>query len=352
MAGTLGLTTGVARALGPDLIVNGSFEQPHIAPATFAITNSVPGWTLAPGSIGTGIELQNHVAGTPKPPQDQFVELDSNGSTGIFQDVPTTVGTTYVLQFVYSPRPGTAAAENHFSVTAGSQSAVVGPVAGGATTDWQPFSLAFVATSTTSRIQFFDLGPSDGLGGYVDFVSVRAASTCTRTVTGDVVGPVVAAPGETVCITNARVSRGVTVNPGGALVVTSSEISGGINSSGAAFTQICGTQVAAPPGAPDQSIVVTGATGPVLVGNPSGGCPADTISGGLSITADTAGVTFAGNTVSRGAMIDTNTGGPVVVSANSFLTGSLECSGNAPAPTNPSAVNTAAGGTSGQCAGL
>ena len=178
-AGVVGaLVAGLAgsAAAAPNLVVNGSFESPDVPTGRFGIFSSIPGWSFQPrtGATSTGIEIQDHVAGAPAPGAgDQFVELDSNGSTRIFQDVATSPGSTYRLTFLYSPRPGTAAADNRFSVAAGPANAEFGPLTSGAQTIWSNAAVTFVATAASSRIALLDLGPSNGLGAYVDLVSVE-----------------------------------------------------------------------------------------------------------------------------------------------------------------------------------
>lgn len=168
-----------AAALPPDtLLGNGSFEDPAIAQGTFGIFGAIPSWSHAPraGTTSSGIELQHRVAGQPAAGAgNQFVELDSDGPSEIFQDVAAQPGLRHRLAFLSSPRPGTTAAQNHFSVTAGSATLEVGPLAGGAATAWTGADLSFVASSATTRIAFLDLGPEEsagGLGAYVDEVSV------------------------------------------------------------------------------------------------------------------------------------------------------------------------------------
>lgn len=166
----------VPAAGAPNLVVNGSFESPDVPTGRFGLFSSIPGWSFQPrtGATSTGIEIQDHVAGAPAPGAgNQFVELDSNGSTRIFQDVTTSPGSTYRLTFLYSPRPGTAAADNRFSVTAGPATAEFGPLTSGAQTIWSNAAVSFVATAASSQIAFLDLGPSNGLGAYVDLVSVE-----------------------------------------------------------------------------------------------------------------------------------------------------------------------------------
>ena len=178
------LAAGLAGAVGtaaaaPNLIVNGSFETPDAPTGGILITTAVPGWShqARAGTTSSGIEIQDHTAGAPAVGAgDQFVELDSDGPSRIFQDVVTSPGSTYRLSFIYSARPGTPAAENHFRVSAGSAAAEIGPLTSGAQTSWTTRTLDFVATAASSRIEFLDLSPeqaSGGLGAYVDLVAVE-----------------------------------------------------------------------------------------------------------------------------------------------------------------------------------
>lgn len=174
-----GLLAGAETAVAaPNLIVNGSFEMPNVPAGSFGIFAAIPGWSHQPreGTTSSGIEIQDHVAGAPAAGAgDQFVEVDSNGPSRIFQDVATSSGSTYRLTFLYSARPGTAAVENHFQVSAGSSSREIGPVASAAQTSWASAALDFVATANTSRIEYLDLSPeqsSGGVGAFIDLVAV------------------------------------------------------------------------------------------------------------------------------------------------------------------------------------
>ena len=178
----LGGAVGTAAA-APNLIVNGSFETPDVPTGNIGIFPSIPGWShqARAGTTSSGIEIQDHVAGAPAAGAgNQFVELDSNGPSRIFQDVATSPGSTYRLSFIYSARPGTAAAENHFRVSAGPAAAEIGPLASGPQTSWITRTLDFVATATSSRIEFLDLSPeqaSGGVGAYVDLVIVELTNS-------------------------------------------------------------------------------------------------------------------------------------------------------------------------------
>jgi hypothetical protein len=180
--GAIALCTGAAASVGPNLIVNGSFELPDIPTGTAVISPSIPGWSFAPrpGTTSSGIEVQDHVRGAPAAGAgDQFVELDSDGPYLMYQDVATSPGSTYRLAFLYSARPDTLAIENQFQVSAGSATAIIGPLTSGSATNWLTYTLDFVASGSTSRIGFLDLSPKDpvgGFGAYVDEVSVVLAN--------------------------------------------------------------------------------------------------------------------------------------------------------------------------------
>lgn len=169
----------VPEPVGPDVVVNGSFELPDIPTGSFGIFASIPGWSheARPGTTSSGIEVQDHVAGAPATGAGaQFVELDSNGPSRVFQTISTTPGRTYRVTYSYSARPGTAAAQNHFTLTAAAASQEIGPIAGGSQTNWVTATLDFVAAATSTEISFLDLGPeesSGGLGAYIDTVSVQ-----------------------------------------------------------------------------------------------------------------------------------------------------------------------------------
>jgi Bacterial Ig-like domain (group 3) len=173
---------------------------------------------------------------------------------------------------------------------------------------------------------------------------------CTRTLTGDVTGPIAVNPGETLCIVSARVVGPVNVPAGGALVVTNSQILNGIVANNPAFFTVCGSMISAPRGVPTQGIVVTNANVPLRIGDPATGCAPNRVSGDVTLSGNRAGVTFGGNLVSRNVTINDNGPGNTVVKSNTISL-TLACSGNEPAPTNAGQPNTA-GAKTGQCSTL
>jgi hypothetical protein len=154
-----------------NIVVNSSFEDPVLPNGSFALLGSIPGWSLA---SGLSIEIQNHVAGSPFA-GNQFVELDSDGESAIFQNLPTVAGVQYYLSFAFSPRPGVAVNSMGVSWNGSSVTTVNADGTGLLDTRWTVYSFTVLASSDSSRLQFSGLGPSDSLGEYLDAVSVEQA---------------------------------------------------------------------------------------------------------------------------------------------------------------------------------
>lgn len=169
-----------------NLIINGSFEDPDIPTGTFSIFGSLP---VGPWGSSNGIEIQDHVAGSPCPGcGDQFVELDTNQSSAMIQYFTSVVGQQYAISFLYSPRPGRTQPDNvinayGYSTLTGYDLLGAIIVSGDGSllpdTSWSSHTFSFVADSTTSAVVFWDGGNfdptySNGYGGYLDQVSVEA----------------------------------------------------------------------------------------------------------------------------------------------------------------------------------
>jgi len=173
---------------------------------------------------------------------------------------------------------------------------------------------------------------------------------CSRSVTGDVVGPFTVNAGEHLCFDNARVVGPVQVNAGGALTVNASAVTRGIVADRSSFITICGSQISGPSSSPGQGVVVTNATAPLRIGDPANSCAANRVAGDVVLTGNTAGLTLGADIVSGNVTVNNNTGSTDVIMANTIFK-VLACSGNNPAPTNAGQPNTASS-KSGQCASL
>ena len=156
----------------PNLIRGGGFEHPRVHPGRSHPFAAIRGWRLA---YGPNFELQNRLVG-PAAAGQQYAELDSDASTGIFQRVHTQADTTYRLEFCASARPGTPKDENVLVVRWQR-----GPLArieldGGhrTQTEWHDYKFKVRATGTRTRLQFNDRGISDSVGMLLDAVRLHA----------------------------------------------------------------------------------------------------------------------------------------------------------------------------------
>ena len=162
-----------AGAAPTELVTNGGFESPAIPLHTYAVLHTpISGWTeAAPRTCG--IEIQNHVAGSPFEGQ-QFTELDSTCSTEIYQNLTTIPGKTYRLTYEFSARPTRGPADNVLQAWWNGKLLDTEQLDGIGLTDtnWIKFSYHVKATGTTTQIAFADAGVSNSYGTYLDDVSV------------------------------------------------------------------------------------------------------------------------------------------------------------------------------------
>ncbi|MBP0019000.1 MAG: DUF642 domain-containing protein [Cyanobacteria bacterium SBLK] len=160
-----------------DLIVNGSFETPVVPNGDRTYYKSIPGWTLL---TGYEIELQRNHAGRAYI-GEQLVELDSNRTTRIYQDITTTPGRTYKLTFAFSARPKIP--DNRLNVRWGNTLVAQLSKNGTGLTDtqWQVYTYELQATAITTRLSFDNLNElSNVYGAFLDGVSLRQSTFITN----------------------------------------------------------------------------------------------------------------------------------------------------------------------------
>ncbi len=180
-----------------NLLVNGSFEEPIVVNSSlwdkFA---SVSGWTIAKVSDGLGTTLELHRGWSSNVAADgaQYAELDGDHSTKIAQSVTTTPGAEYKLVWAFAPRQDTGANENKLSIKVnGAEVATNGPATQSgavAADDWTKTAVNFVATGTSTVIEFADAGNSDSYGTFLDnaqlcLVKEAPAPSCSLTIVSD-----------------------------------------------------------------------------------------------------------------------------------------------------------------------
>lgn len=177
LAGTAAAVLGIAGSAQAATVVFFSTFNGLQPLNTWSVVQSADGWTT---SSGPGIELQNRVAGNPNTSaeDDVFVELDShNGLNGLNNSSMSrkiTNGGSYVLQFLYSPRPTVSAESNGIGVFLNNvQIPPTFQQLGNSQTSWSLKTLQFYAPAN-STLTFSALGTSETLGGYVDDIKLTA----------------------------------------------------------------------------------------------------------------------------------------------------------------------------------
>lgn len=164
----------------PTAVVNGGFEIPALPPGGYGqFTDSdVPGWqtTASDGEFefwGSGFN------GVPAAEGNNFVELNANEVSTLYQDLPTTPGTTLQWSLQHRGRAGVDTLRVLIGDPAGPliQS---GPDLSDGNTAWGAHSALYVvpAGQTTTRFAFESVSAAGGnatIGNFLDAVSFGTA---------------------------------------------------------------------------------------------------------------------------------------------------------------------------------
>lgn len=151
---------------GTNLIENGGFEKPSLRNRSWRLFRQIDGWTAT-----QLIEIQNNVAGSPNTGV-AFTELDTTRSTTISQAINTMANCTYTLEFAFSARPRTKETDNVLIIKWNGK--VVDTLVKKSTsqTNWQTYVYELTANSGESTLEFQDGGVPNGVGTYLDTVSL------------------------------------------------------------------------------------------------------------------------------------------------------------------------------------
>ena len=176
-------------------------------------------------------------------------------------------------------------------------------------------------------------------------VAANAAQACTTTISGAHSGVINVPAQQTLCLRDAVQDGAVNVAPGGGLSVFGSTVTGAVTlKAGYSSLTFCDSQTVR------GAISATGGSGPVEIGGAgllgSLFCPSNTIDGAVTLDANLAGVTLAGNQINGAVTASANLGGTTI--SGNRIAGSLTCTTNAPPPTNAGVRNAVGGGRSGQ----
>ena len=166
---TAGLAVSVKAS--PNLVVNGGFESPAIAPP-YLLDVTPTGWT------GDGdLTVQGYAGAVNSGEGNQWFDLnpDDSAGTGISQSINLTPGEVYTFSFVYDGGGGGTTTEINYSIGK--------DVAGNVSTDglnvyngtpWATFSTTFTASATSETLDFLPNGVYSG--GFIDNVQISASA--------------------------------------------------------------------------------------------------------------------------------------------------------------------------------
>jgi len=160
------LAAVAAPAFGQNLVTNGSFETP-VYPNGVNWPVPVTGWTIAPDS---GFEVWTNSG--PAADGAQFLELDVTTCDTISQTLTTVSGLRYRVRYAYSARPGVA--DNRVEVRWNGQliSSASANGVGLTNPSWTYYSAEVQATGVSTALTFANVDACDGVGSFLDDVSV------------------------------------------------------------------------------------------------------------------------------------------------------------------------------------
>ena len=196
-----------------------------------------------------------------------------------------------------------------------------------------------------------------GSASYLGSTSAALVQTiaCDKLITGTT-GSITAAPGETTCVSGAKITGNITVPDGSSLSIVNSTVSGSVTltapttslaslalASGAGGSvTICGSTIGG-------SVKVVGLGGFVLVGDVlEDACAGNTIKGSITISGTSGGLAIADNRITGGVTVANNSGGGPAghaapeVEANR-IGGFLNAYGNSPAISDDGRPNSVRG---------
>ncbi len=151
----------------PNLVVNGSFELPALANGAIWPNAPVEGWT---SSDGTYERWTGGYGGFAARDGVSHVELQVNGPTTIWQNIPTSPGLVYKLRFSAAHRGLTGFSQIDVYVD-GAFVFSTGPIS--EPYKWFDYSSEFVASSLASKLEFRSAGNhATAVGDHLDNVVV------------------------------------------------------------------------------------------------------------------------------------------------------------------------------------
>ena len=158
----------------PGLLYGADFDDlPTTGPASDVWSRPV-GWNTV---LGTGplIHSDRSVPGLTAQDGDYFLQLDTGVRNSLVQNISLGIG-RYMLSFWYSPQTTAVGTNSIFYAVGSMVSGTVSVGTNGATVgQWTRIDVEFISLTARSwRLTMRAFGRTDGIGGYIDNVSVAA----------------------------------------------------------------------------------------------------------------------------------------------------------------------------------
>ena len=178
--------SGIASAITPNAVKNGSFEVPVVSSGNFELFDNgqtFNQWKVigAPGNVAIVSDTftQNGFS-FPAKSGNQWLDLTglSNTATGVVQRVPTVSGTAYTLTFwvgnVYDPTGIFGTASTVDVLVDGTRVVRASNSRRSTTQVWQQFETRFTAKANMTDIAFMNGDPSSDTSNGLDAISINA----------------------------------------------------------------------------------------------------------------------------------------------------------------------------------
>lgn len=170
---------------------------------------------------------------------------------------------------------------------------------------------AFTVTVALLSGGALSVGP--GTTAVIDGATVSGSTSVAGDLTltsGTINGPVSVGPGGSLTLEGGTVSGPLTIQSGGSLTIENATVTGPVKGTPTDEVRLCGATINAP-------LTLASGTARIVIGDPANGCAGNTITGKVTITANTGGGTFLGNKTGAAVQITGNSGG-WTVGANSY----------------------------------
>lgn len=149
-----------------DLIKNGSFEADVIEDRSSEKSGFEKGFTDWQRTIGKSLEIHRGFSDWQAAAGEQWVELCSDGDSGIKQTFDSRPGSIYHISFKFSPHPGTKKYYNNLHVKVDGKE-IFHTLKDGSDLEepkWDTYEIEFIATKGSTELEFRSSGCTDKYG--------------------------------------------------------------------------------------------------------------------------------------------------------------------------------------------